>query len=207
MRRNRIEFRSYYIGVDARKTPAPGRSGRIAAGLAACLAIGLSGCTFRPIDDPKYGRLDERNMFERAMTWDGDINELSGSLRATLARTLVADRSLAAHERALTALGMTCRYISRVLRCRYRRQVRWEAMLMPPKADQHEIQASVTIERGENRLAVCHGRTVIPSYVGKTGFSEDVEVSMSDCSPYTAISEPCTDPPRQEGTTLPGCKL
>jgi hypothetical protein len=55
----------------------------------------MSGCTYRPIDDPKYGRLDTRNIFERAIGagfFDKDIPAplLRSELEALLQSALVA---------------------------------------------------------------------------------------------------------------------
>jgi hypothetical protein len=166
---------------------------RVALLLPLCAAFGISGCTFRPIDDPKYGRLDTRIIFERAIDagfFNKDIP--APLLRSELEALLEPNASLADDERTLTALGAQCRREQGVVRCFHRRQVRWTATLMPPFAVQHEFEIAVASNRqGGRELSVCYGWE-----------TADVNTDYRQpqkwrCSPKSAVATPCKGRPRR----------
>ena len=173
-----------------------GRSARGAAGLAAWLAIGLSGCTYRPIDDPKYGRLDERNVFERWMQPAEIGVSPTPMMKTDLEKALEAGRLATEDEQTLSALGATCSRDGQTLRCIYRKQVRYRAMIMPPKQTQYELEIFVAHDREKRRhLAVCYGRS-------DSQYNEPPPYFQTQtwrCSPTTVVATACKGRPRDFG--------
>lgn len=157
-----------------------------------CAALGMSGCTYRPIDDPKYGRLDTRNIFERAISAGFFNNNVPApALRSELEALLKPNASIADDERTLTALGAECRREQRIVRCFHRRQVRWTATLMPPYFVQHEFEIAVASDvQGRRELSVCYG------WIDSDGTTDYRMPQSWRCSPKSAVATACKDKPR-----------
>lgn len=165
---------------------------RAALLLPLCAALGVSGCTYRPIADPKYGRLDTRIIFERAIDAGFFDNNIPAPvLRSELEALLKSNASLADDERTLTALGAQCRREQRVVRCLHRRQVRWAATLMPPYFVQHEFEIAVASDvHGQRELSVCYG------WISSDGTTDYRMPQSWRCSPKSAVATPCKGKPR-----------
>ena len=169
---------------------------RAALLLPLCAALGISGCTYRPIDDPKYGRLDTRNIFERAISAGFFDNKIPAPvLRSELEALLKPSASIADDERTLTALGAECRREQRIVRCFHRRQVRWTATLMPPYFVQHEFEIAVASDpQGGRELSVCYG------WINSDGTTDYRTPQSWRCSPKSTVATLCKGRPR--GTAI-----
>lgn len=165
---------------------------RAALLLPVCAALGMSGCTYRPIHDPKYGRLDTRNIFERAISAGFFNNNIPAPvLRSELEALLKPNASVADDERTLTALGAECRREQRIVRCFHRRQVRWTATLMPPYFEQHEFEVAIASDaQGQRELSVCYG------WMRSEGTTDYLMPLSWRCSPKSAVATACKGKPR-----------
>lgn len=153
----------------------------------------MSGCTYRPIADPKYARLDHRNVFERRMQPAEIGVSPTPMMKSDLEKALETGRDATDDERTLTALGATCSREGGTLRCIYRKQVRYRAMIMPPIQTQYELEIFVTRDREMRRhVAVCYGRTDSQYNDPPPYF----QTYTWRCSPKSVVATACKGKPR-----------